>query len=265
MIKIKVNNRTISVKKNCPLNIIKKKYAPRADLVIYKGAVITKDRILKNNDELIFIKKGVISSAQKLKYMLFSRNSPDIYKTISQKHIGIAGIGGLGSSVAVALARTGIGKLTLVDYDVIEPSNLNRQYYFIEQIGMPKVKALSDTIKKITPYTRVFTRQVRLNSSNIRDIFNKIDLLIEGFDNPNDKLELFETFNKFYPKTPIILASGLAGIGRSNKIKTSKLGKKIYIIGDQTSAAREGVGLMAPRVGIAAHHQANIALELLTK
>jgi sulfur carrier protein ThiS adenylyltransferase len=172
-------------------------------------------------------------------------------------------LGGLGSAVAIALARIGVGTLILVDFDVVEPSNLNRQQYFIHQVGMPKAEALRENLSRINPYVRIQTHAERLDRNNVERIFNKAMVVVEAFDRAEEKAMLINVLSEKMPETYIVAASGVAGYGDNNEIRTTRFSSKIFIVGDQKTAAQPGVGLMAPRVGIAAHHQANLVLRIL--
>jgi sulfur carrier protein ThiS adenylyltransferase len=177
--------------------------------------------------------------------------------------VGIAGLGGLGSQVAIALARIGVGTLILADYDVVEPSNLNRQQYFIQQIGMPKVDAIRENLEKVNPYVRAITHHTVISPENVQKIFGNADIVVEAFDRAEEKAMLINAISESMPDKYIVAASGVAGYGDNNAIKTTKFSSKIFIVGDQKTPAGPGVGLMAPRVGIAAHHQANMVLRLI--
>jgi sulfur carrier protein ThiS adenylyltransferase len=177
--------------------------------------------------------------------------------------VGIAGLGGLGSAVAVALARVGVGRLILADFDVIEPSNLNRQQYFVDQLGMAKSEALAANLSRINPYVRLETHSVRLAPENVPEVFSEVDVLVEAFDRADQKAMLMESFGAAFPDKPVVMASGLAGHGPGATIGVRRLGRSVYVVGDLESAAEPGRGLMAPRVGVAAHMQANTVLRLL--
>jgi sulfur carrier protein ThiS adenylyltransferase len=177
--------------------------------------------------------------------------------------VGIAGLGGLGSTVAIALARVGVGKLILVDFDIVEPSNLNRQQYFLHQIGMPKVEALQAILSQIAPMLSVQCYNERLGWENVERIFRDVHVVVEAFDRAEEKAMLINAISQKMPDKYVVAASGVAGFGDNNEIKTVRFSPKIFIIGDQKTAAQPGVGLMAPRVGIAAHHQANTVLRIL--
>jgi sulfur carrier protein ThiS adenylyltransferase len=172
-------------------------------------------------------------------------------------------LGGLGSSVAIALTRVGVGRLILVDFDLVEPSNLNRQQYFSHQIGMPKVEALRENLSKINPYVTLRTYHEKLDKENVERFFKEADVVVEAFDRADQKAMLINAISEKMPQKYIVAASGVAGYGDNNEIKTVRFSSRLFIVGDQKTAARPGVGLMAPRVGIAAHHQANTVLRIL--
>jgi sulfur carrier protein ThiS adenylyltransferase len=192
-----------------------------------------------------------------------ARHTPGVHQKIKESVVGIAGLGGLGSAVAIALARIGVGTLILVDFDVVEPSNLNRQQYFIHQVGMPKVEALRENLSKINPYVRIQTYPEKLDRKNVERIFGKAIVVVEAFDRAEEKAMLINVLSEKMPEIYIVAASGVAGYGDNNEIRTTRFSSKIFIVGDQRTAAQPGVGLMAPRVGIAAHHQANLVLRIL--
>ena len=194
----------------------------------------------------------------------FARHDPKILPALRAGVVGIAGAGGLGSNAAVALARAGIGKLIIADYDRIEMSNLNRQQYFWAQIGKVKVRALLENLRKISPFSEYVGHHVRLTPKNIPRIFKTVDVMIEAFDLADQKEMLLENWISHFPDKPIIMASGLSGFGKNQKLRTRRIGN-VYICGDEESEAEEGISPMAPRVGIVANMQANLAVELLVK
>lgn len=200
-----------------------------------------------------------------------SKNSPAINKKISSFKIGIAGCGGLGSNAAAALARAGVLNFVIVDTDKIEISNLNRQQYFINDLGKYKVDALSNILKSINPIVKVEAHKTKLNFDNLKKIFNECQIVVEAFDTVEAKSVIIKTFTEKIPDKYLVCASGLAGFGKSNKIKTKKLTKNIFICGDnQTEPGppggeeNESIGLMAPRVILTAAHQANKVLEIIS-
>jgi sulfur carrier protein ThiS adenylyltransferase len=191
-------------------------------------------------------------------------NFQEIKKHIKKFSVGIAGAGGLGSNAAVALARTGIGKIIVVDFDIIDESNLNRQYYFNNQIGMPKVAALKQNIQRINPDCIVETHQLKIDEENISNLFSNCSVIIEALDLAEMKKMIVETVLTELPNTNIISGLGMAGWGKTNEITTKKI-DKLYVCGDGKSEISEQNPPLAPRVAIVANMQANICLEILLK
>lgn len=188
----------------------------------------------------------------------------EIKALLKKKIIGIAGCGGLGSNCAVALARTGIGKLVLADFDVVRKSNLNRQHYFTDQLGQKKVFALEDNIYFINPSVKIESHHIKLDPESIVKIFKKCDVIIEAFDEAVMKQMIIETVLDKFPEKPIISGMGMAGFGDSNSIRMEQHGN-LYICGDMKTGISEEMPPLAPRVGIVAMMQANMALEILLK
>ncbi len=201
---------------------------------------------------------------EELEKQFFSKHDPKILSILRNSVVGIAGAGGLGSNAAFSLARAGIGTLIIADFDKIEPSNLNRHQYFIEQIGRPKVEALLENLRKINPWSKYEIHNLEINDDNISEIFADAEILVEAFDMAEMKKMLIECWVSQFPKRPIIAASGLAGFGKNEKLHTRKIGS-LYICGDEDTEVEEGSSPMAPRVGIVANMQANLVLELLLK
>lgn len=178
--------------------------------------------------------------------------------------IGIAGAGGLGSNCAVALARVGIGKLVIADFDVVSESNLNRQYFFTDQIGVKKVVALKENISRINPQIIVESHDIKLNEQNIVSIYKDCHVIVEAFDLAEMKKMLIETCISEISHIPVVIGSGMAGFGDSNSIKVRKI-STIYICGDEKTEISDQNPPLAPRVGIVANMQANTVLEILLK
>jgi len=188
-----------------------------------------------------------------------------IEKHLGKFRVGIAGAGGLGSNCAVSLARAGVGTLVIADFDIVEEFNLSRQYYFRDQTGLPKVLALRENINRINKAITVLTYQVKLDTSNIPEIFKGCHLIIEAFDSAEMKEMLIGTVQEKMPGIPLIVGSGLAGWGKNEDIKCRKIDDSLYICGDETLETAEEFPPMAPRVGIIAAMQANLAVELIMK
>ncbi len=194
----------------------------------------------------------------------FSKHDPKILPVIRNSVVGIAGAGGLGSSVAVSLARVGVGTLIIADFDKVEPPDLNRQQYFVDQIGRIKVEALSENLKRINPFSEYKTYNVRISDDNVSEIFGEAEVLVEAFDEAEMKKMLIESWISRFPEKPIVVASGLAGFGKNDIIHIRNVGN-LYICGDEESEVKTGTSPMAPRVSIVANMQANLVLELLLK
>lgn len=192
----------------------------------------------------------------------FSKHDPAVLAVLNMSTVGIAGAGGLGSNAAVSLARAGVGTLIIADWDRVEPSDLNRQYFFRDQVGRPKVAALLDNLMRINPKALYKTHLVKIEPGNVAGIFGEADLLIEAFDQADMKQMLVNTWLTLYPQKPIIVASGLTGLGKNRKLHTRRMGH-LYVCGDEESEIEERISPMAPRVGIVANMQANLAVELL--
>jgi sulfur carrier protein ThiS adenylyltransferase len=187
----------------------------------------------------------------------------EIESHLRKFRVGLAGAGGLGSNCAVALARCGIGTLVIADFDVVEPANLNRQYYFSDQEGMLKTDAIKENILRINPNVSVITHCVTLDISNIPGVFAGCDVIVEAFDSDEMKEMLIETIQLKMPGIPVIIGSGLAGYGNNESIRSRKIDETLYVCGDELTTAGEDLPPMAPRVGIVANMQANTVIEIL--
>lgn len=186
----------------------------------------------------------------------------EITAALRRHTIGIAGCGGLGSNCAVALARIGIGRLILADFDRVTEGNLNRQYYFRDQIGRKKVEALEENIARINPEVVVVRHDIRLDRFNIPDLFRECDVIVEAFDLADQKEMLIETVLEAFPEMPLVLGLGMAGWGMNGSIREQRSGN-LYICGDGQSEIGEEMPPLAPRVGIVANMQANVVVEIL--
>ncbi len=190
------------------------------------------------------------------------QKSEKIIKELQKSCVGIAGVGGLGSNVAVSLARAGIGRLILVDFDYVEESNLSRQYYFIDQIGMIKVNALKETILRINKSVKVDVFNYRLIKNTMDKPFHNADVIVEAFDSADNKTMFIEEIMQKLPNIPVVGCSGVAGYGHTDRIITKKLGN-LYMVYDEKAKDCTDDVLLAPRVILMANWQANIVLEIL--
>ncbi|WP_027399177.1 sulfur carrier protein ThiS adenylyltransferase ThiF [Anaerovorax odorimutans] len=231
--------------------------------VIINSFQLKSDRSIKENDEIFLIDKNKMPEKEELSAMLFARHTPKIHEKIQNSRVAVAGLGGLGSHIAVSLARTGVGILHLIDFDVVEPSNLNRQQYMINHLGMYKTDALKEEILQINPFVKIITHNVQVNKSNIYELFKEDFIICEAFDDPKAKATLVNGILTQFTNKKIVASSGMAGFDSSNSIITKKINGNFYICGDGKTEAKEGRGLMAPRVSICAGHQANMILRLI--
>lgn len=178
---------------------------------------------------------------------------------IQAKKIGIAGAGGLGSNIAHALVRTGFKDFMLVDNDSIEPSNLNRQNYYIDEIGWPKIDMLSKRLRQINPDVQIQAFKIRLDSENVFKYFDDRDIIFEAFDGAASKKMLLEAYgnsSKF-----LVFGCGMAGIANINEIKIKKIKPSVYFVGDSVSEASIENPPLAPRVMACASLMASVAVE----
>jgi len=262
-VKITLGEKPVTVPDGTTLFSLRESRKPAADIMVLNGAVVSTDRSLAEGDAINLIRRGEVPSESELEALLVARHTPGVHQAVKAATVGVAGLGGLGSTIAVALVRTGVGKLILADFDVIEPTNLNRQQYSVDQLGMYKADALRENLGKINPYVTLETHNLRLDDDNIGQVFAGVDVMVEAFDSTDAKAMLLRSFPKAHPEIPVVAASGLAGHGPSNTIRTRRIIKNLYLVGDETTQAEPGMGLMAPRVGVAASHQANAVLRLL--
>lgn len=237
--------------------------APASEVTIVNGYHTNENQRLREGDQVVLIQKGQTPLREELEAMLLARLTPGVYERVRSAKVGIAGLCGLGSNIAMMLARTGIGLLVLADFDTVEPSNLNRQCYGVSHLGMQKTDACANQIREINPLVQVQTYPHRITARNAVSCFGACDIVCEAFDNPCAKAELINAILEMEKGPILVSGSGMAGMDSANRIHTRRALRRLYVCGDETSEAREGVGLMAPRVTVCAGHQANMALRLL--
>lgn len=263
MITITCNGKPLTLADNARLQQTAQAVLPTASVIIYNGFQTSEDVPLKNGDTITVIKTGVFPSQDELEHMMAARHSPHVHETVKHACVGIAGLGGLGSNIAAMLARTGIGHLILADFDRVDPSNLNRQNYYVSHLGMYKTDATAEIIRQINPFITVETHTLRITEDNAPDIFACCDVVCEAFDDPVCKAELVSALLGSSDTVRIVAGSGMAGYDSCNTILTAKRMTRLYVCGDGETAAADGIGLMAPRVSVCAGHQANMTLRLL--
>jgi len=194
---------------------------------------------------------------------LIARHGPDLFKRFSSAAVAVCGLGGLGSNIAVALARAGIGKLLLIDFDRVDMTNLHRQQYKANQIGLYKTDALAENLAEIAPYTEIQTVTAKITEENLAHLLKNADIVCEAFDNAESKAMLVNGVLEQFPDRYLVAASGMAGMDTPNTIKTRKITKRFYLCGDEVSDAADTIGLVAPRVMLCAAHQAHTVLRIL--
>ena len=196
---------------------------------------------------------------------LTERHGKELQQAFSSATVAICGLGGLGSNIAISLARAGIGKLILCDFDRVDITNLHRQHYKASQIGLYKTEALAENLKEIAPYISLELHTERLTEENAKAILSDADILCEAFDSAECKAMLTNTILSELPDKFLVAASGMAGMGVTNSIKTRRITSRFYLCGDETSEVSDGIGLVAPRVALCAAHQAHTVLRILAK
>jgi sulfur carrier protein ThiS adenylyltransferase len=191
-----------------------------------------------------------------------ARFAPEIKEKLASASVAVAGLGGLGSNITLMLARSGVGHLFLVDFDTVDPTNLNRQAYGISHLGMPKTQAIKTLIDDINPYLDVKTECVKVTPANVAELFGAYPLVCEAFDKPDQKAMLVRELLTQTAST-VVSGNGMAGFGNSNAVITMQINSRLYMCGDGSTDVGGGTGLMAPRVNICAGHQANKIIELI--
>lgn len=194
--------------------------------------------------------------------VLEQRHGAELQRRFSAASVAVCGLGGLGSNVAISLARAGIGRLHLIDFDRVDISNLHRQQYAVSQLGMYKTDAMKQILSEINPYCEVVTDTVRLNDENL-SLIADCNIVCECFDNAECKAMLVNGASERYPDKYIVAASGMSGLHTGNTIQTKRLGRRLYICGDGMNDVSEDGTLFAPRVMLCAAHQANTVLRII--
>lgn len=203
-----------------------------------------------------------IPSKEEMFAALAERHGEERQRLFENACVAICGLGGLGSNVAIHLARAGVGHLHIIDFDRVDISNLNRQQYFPDQLGMFKSEALYDTLKRIAPYCDIRHDTVKLTQENIPVLLADCGIICEAFDKAEQKAMLVNTVLEKLSDKYLVAASGMAGLGSANSIQTRRAGKRFYICGDGVSDVGECKTLYASRVAVCAAHQANMILRI---
>ena len=208
-------------------------------------------------------KMKALISKEELDRAFDARFPKEMKEKFSKAHVAVAGLGGLGSNIAVMLARSGVGHLFLVDFDTVDVTNLNRQMYMIPHLGRPKAEALPDILCQINPYLKYESVCTKVTPKNIKELFEGYPIVCEAFDRPDQKAMLVRELLSQFSETIVVSGNGMAGFGDTNNIQTKQMMKRLYVCGDQKTDVGNGTGLMAPRVAACAAHQANKVLQLI--
>lgn len=204
-----------------------------------------------------------IPSREVMREALNIRHGEDLQNKISAARVAVCGLGGLGSNIAIALARAGVGHLHLIDFDRVDLTNLNRQQYAVGQLGQYKTDALRETLSLVSPYCDVTCDTIQVTEENLPDLLKTEDYVCEAFDRAEAKAMLVSGVLEHFPEKYLVAGSGLAGLGSANTIQTRRVSQRFYLCGDGTSDSSVGLGLVASRVLVCAAHEANMILRLI--
>ena len=204
-----------------------------------------------------------VPSREVMREALNIRHGEELQDKISAARVAGCGLGGLGSNIAIALARAGVGHLHLIDFDRVDLTNLNRQQYAVGQLGQYKTDALRETLALISPYCDVTCDTIKVTEETLPDLLRNEDYICEAFDRAEAKAMLVSGVLEHFPEKYLVAASGLAGLGSANTIQTRRVSRRFYLCGDGTSDSSVGLGLVASRVLVCAAHEANMILRLI--
>ena len=207
----------------------------------------------------------MLPTEQEMKQALVERVGEKMQSKLNASNVSICGLGGLGSNIAVSLARAGVGTLILMDFDRVDLTNLNRQQYKASQLGQEKARALAENLREINPYIRLIPHCVRVTAENLPALAGQAQVVCEAFDRAEEKSMLTEAVLTRLPKATLVAASGMAGLGDPNEIRTRRISSRFYLCGDGSSDVDTLGSLFAPRVMLCAAHQATTALRILTE
>lgn len=207
----------------------------------------------------------MLPTREEMRHALEQRNGVELQRKLSGATVAICGLGGLGSNIAVALARAGIGKLCLIDFDTVDVTNLHRQQYKAKQVGTLKTEALTEVLSEIAPYIETEIHTVRMDEQNTVELLQGADIVCEAFDCAESKAMLTDTVLTELSGMYLVAASGMAGMGDANEIRTRKITERFYLCGDEVSEVSEGEGLFSSRVMLCAAHQAHKVVQLIAE
>ena len=205
----------------------------------------------------------MIPTKEEMYQALSERHGAELQKKISAARVAVCGLGGLGSNIAIALARAGVGHLHLIDFDRVDITNLNRQQYFVRQLGLLKTDALQETLTDIAPYCDITTNSVKITEDNFAQLLEKEDIICEAFDCSEAKAMLVNGVLERFPEKYLLSSSGMAGFGSANTIVTRHVFQHFYLCGDGMSDVNDGIGLVSSRVLACAAHEAHMVIRIL--
>lgn len=234
-----------------------------ADTLIINGHHRQWQTAVANGDEVLMLRSAEPPSPALWRAIYNARYGKDMMKRLQAGRVAICGLGGLGSLVAIELARLGVGRLLLIDGDSVEPTNLARQHYTLNQIGQTKTQALATTLTDLTPLTQVETATTWLDENNTASLLANWPLICECLDQPESKALVTQIILSTLPNATLVGTSGMAGYATGNTIISQQLLPHFYMVGDGKSEGESGIGLMAPRVGLCASAQATLVMRLL--
>ncbi len=206
---------------------------------------------------------STIPTKEEMRNALEQRVDAQIQSRFSAATVAVCGLGGLGSNIAISLARAGIGRLILIDFDRVDISNLHRQQYKASQIGQYKTEALISNLHEIAPYISLTIHTVKITESNFAGLLSDADIICEAFDNAEAKAMLVNGVLETMPDKYLIAASGMAGFDSSNTIRTRRITEHFYLCGDEVSDVADNIGLVSSRVMLCAAHEAHMVLRIL--
>jgi sulfur carrier protein ThiS adenylyltransferase len=258
-----VNEHPYPFEEGLRLGELADRLKPGADILVLNGRPAPRDSLLQDRDICSLIKIREIPSALDMRQALAARHGTATQQKLDAATIGIMGLGGLGSAVALALAKVGVGRLLLADHDVVVLANIHRQHYFIDQIGMKKTTAMKKNMVRVNPFVSITPLHLTLTEANIPHLFGKVDVLVECLDDPAMKAAAMRCALRKLPHTGYVGASGVAGYGPGDEIRCRKIRERVYIVGDGVTVQDDDTPLFATRVGLAAHQQANQVVRIL--
>lgn len=244
-------------------DILRKELALTTDTLIVNGHSKPWTTPITASDHVIMLDRQSTPTATVWRAIYDARYGKDIMDRLQNAKVAICGLGGLGSLIAIELGRLGVKTLLLIDDDIVDATNLARQHYTMRHIGMNKTEALAEELAIMAPLTTVITKNIHLTRDNIADTLAEYSVICEAVDRPETKAAITEAVLSDLPNATLIGASGMAGYGSGNDITAKKIFSRLYMVGDGKSEGEEGIGLMAPRVGLCASAQATLVMRLL--